>query len=108
MEMVTYRRTGWVDRGTKKRKRINQLFIKAKMNARNSSTSVMQLRWRDDGNPIWSTPMEINLRPDFQGNFVVPISRMGIYRSRQYEFRITDNVDLVLIGAHEDIEVLES
>jgi hypothetical protein len=31
---------------------------------------------------------------------------MGIYRSRQYEFVVTDNVDLALMGMIEDVEEL--
>jgi hypothetical protein len=31
---------------------------------------------------------------------------MGIYRSRQYEFVITDNVDLALMGMTEDVKEL--
>ncbi len=106
--LVTYRRTGWIDRGTWKRKRINQLFLKGKTYPKGVTTSMMTMRWRDDGNPIWSTPMDISLNPDLQGNFVVPLNRMGIYRSRQYEFRLTDNVDMVLIGATEDVEVMRN
>ena len=36
MDMTTYRRTGWIDHGTWKRKRVNQLFIKVKVYAKNS------------------------------------------------------------------------
>ena len=106
--MVTYRRTGWIDRGTLKRKRINQVFLKGKVYPKTGDTSMMQIRWRDDGRPQWSVPMDISLTPDVQGNFVVPLNRMGTYRSRQYEFRLTDNVDMVFIGATEDVEVLRN
>jgi hypothetical protein len=107
--MVTYRRTGWIDRGTWNRKRISQLFIKGKVNAIDlDNPGTLMLRWRNDGSPVWSTFMDISLNPDSQGNFVIPLNRMGMYRSRQYEFRLSDNVDLVLIGATEDVEVMRN
>jgi hypothetical protein len=52
--------------------------------------------------------MDISLNPDSQGNFIIPLNRMGMYRARQYEFRLSDNVDLVLIGATEDVEVMRN
>jgi hypothetical protein len=107
--MVTYRRTGWVDRGTWNRKRVSQFVIKGKVYPNNSNpTSTLMLRWRDNGSPVWSNYVDISLNPDTQGNFVVPMNRMGMYRSRQYEFRLSDNVDLVLVGATEDIEVMRN
>ena len=107
--MLTYRRTGWIDRGTWNRKRSNQFIIKGKVYQHDSDTeSTLQLRWRDNGNPNWCPLVEISLNPDSQGNFVVPMNRMGMYRSRQYEFRMSDNVDMVLVGAFEDVEVMRN
>jgi hypothetical protein len=107
--MVSYRRTGWIDRGTWNRKRVSQLVIKGKVYPNNASpTSTLMFRWRDNGSPVWSNYVDISLNPDTQGNFVVPMNRMGMYRSRQYEFRLSDNVDLVLVGATEDIEVMRN
>jgi hypothetical protein len=107
--MVSYRRTGWIDRGTWNRKRVSQLVVKGKVYPNNASpTSTLMFRWRDNGSPVWSNYVDISLNPDTQGNFVVPMNRMGMYRSRQYEFRRSDNVDLVLVGATEDIEVMRN
>jgi hypothetical protein len=61
------------------------------------------MRTRDDGNPVWSKFIEIDLQPSLQGDFLVKLNRMGMYRARQYEFRISDPIDLVLIAASEDI-----
>jgi hypothetical protein len=107
--MVSYRRTGWIDRGTWNRKRVSQLVVKGKVYPNNASpTSTLMFRWRDNGSPVWSNYVDISLNPDTQGNFVVPMNRMGMYRSRQYEFRLSDNVDLVLVGATEDVEVMRN
>jgi hypothetical protein len=86
------------------RKRSNQLYIKAKVFAQEGITSpTLMFRWRDDGNPVWSTYLELPLNPNFQGDCLVKLNRMGMYRMRQYEFRISDNVDLALVAATEDI-----
>ena len=106
--LVSYRRTAWVDKGTWKRKRSEQLFIKGKVYPKGASSYVLQLRWRDDGNPIWSNLMDLDINPDFQGDFIHPLNRMGMYRSRQYEFRMSDNVDFILSGAWEDVEVMRN
>jgi hypothetical protein len=107
--MLSYRRTGWIDRGTWNRKRIPQLYIKGKVNPIDlDNPAMLQFRWRDNGNPTWQPLVEISLNPDEQGNFVVPMNRMGMYRSRQYEFRISDNVDMVLVGANEEVEVMRN
>lgn len=107
--IVTYRRTGWIDHGTWKRKRISQLFIKGKVFPRNASApSEFMLRWRDDGSPVWGNWLSLSLNPDQQGDFVFPMNRLGMYRSRQYEFRISDPVDFILVGATEDVETMRN
>lgn len=106
--MVSYRRTGWIDRGTWKRKRIAQMFIKGKVYPKGANSYILQLRWRDDGNPIWTPLMDLSVNPDYQGDFTFPLNRMGMYRSRQYEFRMSDNVDFLIVGATEDVEVMRN
>jgi len=106
--MVSYRRTGWIDYGTWKRKRISQLFIKGKVFPSGKLTYTLQLRWRDDGSPIWSPVMDIQLQPTMQGDFIHPINRMGVYRSRQYEFRLSDDADMIIVGAWEDVEMMRN
>jgi hypothetical protein len=109
--MVSYRRTGWLSRGTHKRKRISQLFIKGKViSAIDTNTYTMLMRWRDNGNPTWSAyaELDLTLNVDSQGNFIFPLNRMGMYRSRQYEFRLSDNVDMVIASVHEDVEVMRN
>jgi hypothetical protein len=108
--MVSYRRSGWIDHGNVwRRKRINQFYIKGKTYPDDGTTNpVMQLRWRDNGNQVWSNMMDLPLNPDYQGDFLIKCNRFGMYRRRQYEFKLSDNVDMVLIGATEDPEVLRN
>jgi hypothetical protein len=106
--MVSYRRTGWIDYGTWKRKRISQMFVKGKVYPLGATSYTMQLRWRDDGSPTWSPLLDLSLNPSAQGDFTFPLNRMGMYRSRQYEFRVSDNIDMILVGAWEDVELVRN
>jgi len=42
------------------------------------------------------------LNPKYFGDFIIHISRMGSYRSRQYEFRLSDEVDMALVNVQEN------
>ena len=108
--MVTFRRSGWVDHATSwRRKRSDQLYIKAKVKELiEGETFTLMFRWRSDGHEEWSPWVELALNPQNQGDFLFKLNRMGTYRTRQYEFRITDNIDLVLVGATEMITELRN
>ena len=105
-EMVSFRRTGWLNHGTYNRKVCEQLNIKCK--AGMSDVGTLLLRWRDDGREEWSNYVEITLSPIGQRDFHADLSRLGMYRSRQYEFRLSDNADLVLVGADAQMKGLSS
>jgi hypothetical protein len=105
-EMVSYRRTGWIDHGTLNRKICDQFFVKCK--AGQSDPATLLVRWRDDGREEWSPYMELTLSPVGQRNFISKNNRFGMYRSRQYEFRITDDADLVLVSVDTEIRGLKS
>lgn len=94
-------RTGWIDHGTWDRKRADQLMIKLQGYA--PSTARILLRWRTDGFPEWSTAVELNIQSNSQNDHFVKLNRMGMYRSRQYEFIMTDAQNLALIGMEEDV-----
>jgi len=94
-------RTGWIDHGTWDRKRSDQLIIKLQGYAHTDSTIL--LRHRSDGFPEWSTTIEIKIAANQQNDHFCKLNRMGMYRSRQYEFIMTDANDLALIGFDEDV-----
>lgn len=103
------RRTGWIDRTSWKRKRVDQFYLKAKVKeAIAGETYTLLLRWRDNGNPVFSTYMELPLNPDYQGDCLIKLNRFGMYRSRQYEFVLTDDIDMVLVGATEQYTELRN
>jgi hypothetical protein len=105
-EMVSFRRTGWLDHGTFNRKICDQFFVKCK--AGQADPAKLLIRWRDDGREEWSPFMELTLSPVGQRNFISKNNRFGMYRSRQYEFRISDNADLVLVSIDAEIRGLKS
>jgi len=62
------------------------------------------VRWRDDRSNKWYNERQqtVDKKLDFL-YFQTP----GQYRTRQYEFTITDNAPLVLIAAEEEVEILD-
>jgi hypothetical protein len=103
-EQRTTIRTGWINHGSSRRKRSRELVVKVK--AYNSSPTTLLLRYRDDGRPEWSNYITLPLGSESEQTHYSRLTRMGIYRSRQYEFVVTDNVDLALMGMIEDVEEL--
>jgi hypothetical protein len=96
-------RTGWVDHGTWDRKRSDQLIIKLKGTLNSTVTTKILLRWRSDGFQEWSIPLELEIQAGAQNDHFCKLNRMGLYRSRQYEFIMTDAADLALTGFEEDL-----
>lgn len=105
-EMVSFRRTGWLNHGTYNRKVCDQFSIKCK--AGGSDVGTLLIRWRDDGREEWNNYVEVALSPVGLRDFHAGMNRMGMYRSRQYEFRLSDNADLVLVGADAEMRGLSS
>jgi len=99
-------RTGWIDHGTWDRKRSNQLIIKLQGYATTDAKIIM--RHRTDGFPEWSNPIELEIQAGVQNDHFAKITRMGIYRNRQYEFIMTDSADLAIIGMSEDVTRMNS
>jgi hypothetical protein len=105
-DMISYRRTGWLDWGDiSKIKHSRELFLKTKtFSADGTTTPTMLLRWRDDGYPKWSRFVELSLDSKYFGDFIIKLSRMGSYHSRQYEFRLSDEVDMALVSVQENFK----
>lgn len=105
-EIRSQLRTGWINHGTMHRKRSHQLYVKLKSYSPTAATVLM--RWRNDGRPEWSPYMELAVGSESEETQFKKLTRMGIYRSRQYEFLMTDNADLALCGLMEEVEELRS
>jgi hypothetical protein len=102
----TYRRTPWIEHATLNRKRCEQLQIKIKKGLTDDVSCFV--RFADNGAEEWSLPFELDLGNTGERDFVSSISRMGMYTSRRYEFTITDDTDLVLVVAGENVKELWS
>ena len=105
-EMISYRRTGWLNNGTYNRKVCDQLYVKVKRGEGDIGT--LMIRWRDDGRAEWGNWFEVALSPIGDRDFVSKNNRFGMYRSRQYEFRISGAADLVLVGVDTEMRGLSS
>jgi len=70
------------------------------------SSPVLMLRWRDDGSKTWGNTHELDLGETGEYEFYVSLRRLGMYRSRQYELSVTDDVPVVIADAEELVEVL--
>jgi len=98
--------TGHIDYGTTKRKRSNELRIRLKRGeGTGSGEGKLLVRWNDDRRG-WSNQHEISLGDVGEYEIVRRIFPRGAYRTRQYEFLVTDPVSVVLGGAEEDIDIL--
>jgi hypothetical protein len=107
--MRTVRRTGYVDHDTLAKKKCNSLTLKFKRGAgipSSTTTPYVMIRWRDDGNATWSNEHVLSLGKVGETEFITKMTRLGIYRSRQYEFSVTDNVPLILIDAEADVDII--
>lgn len=104
----TMRRTGWVDHGTRNRKRSNRLDLRLKRGygPYAESTPNLILKWRDNGSSTWNNERYVDLKQVGNYEFETSLTRLGGYRSRQWEFALPDNAPLVMIEAEETIDIM--
>jgi len=99
--------TGYIDHKTGSRKRSLELRFRLLRGHGGTDTNPrLMLRWRDDGSQIWSNTHYIELGEIGQYEFYKSIRRLGMYRSRQYELSVTDDVPVVVADAEELVEVI--
>ena len=104
----TVKLTGHIDHGTSNKKSSREVTFKIKRGEGAPGTSPkLMIRWKDDGNIGFGTLVSVPLLDINNENFFYSLKPMGIYNSRQYEISITDTVELVLVYAEEDFEVLD-
>ena len=102
------RKTGFIDSGTSKKKRIEQLRFRAKRGSdwAETYTPKLMFRYRNNGKATWSNIKEISLGFTGDTDIQIKLFRLGIYESRQFEISCSDNVPVVLHRAEADVTVL--
>lgn len=68
---------------------------------------MIEIRWKDDGK-YWSNWRQLPLGQIGEKKQYVEAYRLGIYRTRQYEIRCTDPVELNISSIEVDEEVMTS
>jgi len=100
------RLTGHLDFGTSKAKRCNELRFRVRRgDGLSTRTPVIMLRYKID-NREWSQWKEFSLGKIGEYNLILRDVRRNQFRTKQYQFRATDPVQIVFSNAEEDIEVL--
>ena len=107
-------RTGHLDFGTSKRKRMEWLRFRTRRGVGLPDLAVagtprvpkLIIRWRDDGRQEWSNEVEISLGNQGEYETIRKIPCRGVFETRQFEFYATDPVPLALGRAEADITVL--
>lgn len=106
------RRLSYRDGGAGVRKRANYMRFNLKRNVAQSFTGTtsqtnpqMELRWRQDGKD-WSPWRSVSLGVIGETKHYVEFYRLGLYRNRQYEFRMSDPAELNISSVETDEEIL--
>jgi hypothetical protein len=68
---------------------------------------VVTFRWKDDNKNTWGNDHQLELGKSGQTETVLSYKRLGIYKTRQWEFIMTDAVPLILCDIEEDVELLD-
>lgn len=98
--------TGHIDYGEHNRKRSERITLRMKRGVGLSTrTPKLELRWRTD-NKDWSNIRSISAGDIGNSEIVVKLFNLGIYRTRQYEFVMTDPVPMLFGNALETFTVL--
>lgn len=104
----TARRTGHVTQGTMKWKLSKAISVRMKRGQGNDTVTdpKLMVRWRNENSNNWSLERQMSLGKIGETEFIAYLNRLGRYRARQYEFSHTDQTELVLVEAEEELEVL--
>jgi hypothetical protein len=104
--------SGWIDYD----RPINQKTsyrIKSRMKSgfgigtSNDTKATARIRWREDGNTVWSNYITIDLEKQGNRNFFKEIQSNGSYYARQYEISMSDEAPFVIGKTVEEIDINE-
>lgn len=99
--------TGFLDRGTDRRKHCKAVRLVIRRGTVSGTTQpVAHLRYRDEPG-TWSPPIEVGLGVGGDTNPVVVLRSLGVYRRRQWRLEFSGTEDWALAGVTEDYDILE-
>lgn len=100
--------TGYVNRGTTKRKKCNELALAFRRGSGDAGGAepIIQVSWRDDSG-AFGQPVVVGLGAPGDSAPVVRMRSLGTYRMRQWRIEFTGSAKLVFVGAVEDYDVLD-
>ena len=64
----------------------------------------VMVQWRDDASPAFYNEREQEISTELDWLY---FHTPGIFRTRQYEIRFTENLPFVLIAMEEEVELLD-
>lgn len=99
-------RTGHISHGTLAEKSSNNVIMRFKRGAGGLSGDepLLKFRYRDD-NSTFSNWITISMGKIGQSIFIAKLTRMGIYRTRQYEISFLGDADFIMIDMQEEYEL---
>lgn len=99
--------TGHIDHGTFKRKKSHWLILKFKRGETVLNKTVY-VYWRDNGDSEWTNAVSAELDSGSLGDreLFIKLLPMGIYRTRQYKIVCGDEINLILSGLEEEVDLL--
>lgn len=101
----TARTTGHISYGSNNQKRSNRLTFRVKRGATTGSGEPkLMFRVKND-DKTWSNERQISLGRKGETRNIVKLDRLGVFRTRQYEFAVSDAVGWAFSEAKEDIYV---
>lgn len=104
--IVARSRSGFIDRGTSARKNCVRVMVTLRRGAAATAPGPFgYLRWRDDLGP-WSTNLPVGFGSIGDTTTVLEFRSLGVYRTRQWEFEFSGDVEFSLVSVVEEFEVL--
>jgi hypothetical protein len=101
-------RTGHMDRGDFGAiKRTNYVDFRAKKTAPGGGATIqMKFRYRDNGETTWSNERTVTLSTaSGETDYIARVRRLGKYKTRQWDFYVTDNAPVALKPPIEDYDL---
>jgi hypothetical protein len=104
--------TGWIDYGAPdKRKRSYKLTFRLKAGVgkgiEGSESPFARIRWRDNGDTVWSNFRIIDLKKRGSREFNITLRSLGSYYSRQWNIQMFDDAPFIMGKVVETIDVTE-